>query len=350
MLLLFAIQALAIEEFYNEQQCKDLGINNCQRCQSPANTVYGPIQNFCLECTYGNRWEEISGVLQCVPLPKDKYTIKGWGRDCAECGAGNFWNGNTCKPCRYESAKCEKFNCCSDSADILCNVDAGFTLEDSKCICKRGLDFKVNGICHCPDDLTYLEYDEASKEYSCTDCVDKCPIGCSNFVCPKGTYLDSSNSDRAEQCKCKPIHYSCADATNDLPVNCLECNTVKGFSQLYIDLSGDSYCYCDCCKLENKLSSGAITCENLVNPADVYSQCVAPVQCGVNFIWSDKTQKCECSVKNLLIGDECLPLNVKYCYKKFSLHSEMVGNGQTYVCQCISGYVFSSATRSCKTQ
>jgi hypothetical protein len=271
------------------------------------NTDFGTLKVMCYECSEGHFWDQAQAA-RCVVIP-EKRAISGWGRDCAECGKGNAWSSAeiNCISCRYEASKCSSSPCCNPDEDLGCNEH--FELVDGKCICKRGDNFKINGDCWCLEDLTYVAYE--NEEIVCKQCVNKCPIGCSDFTCPDGTYLDKDNSDPTEQCKCKPVHYSCATGSGPLETDCITCNKDDGF--IGVTVKGQFYCYCECCLIEADK-----TCVH-ISPESDYTSCRAgnPSETSVND--DDTTVKCPtgttyngvkcvtivCDPGYVLVGDTC---------------------------------------------
>jgi hypothetical protein len=187
--------------------------------------------NFCYQCSQGYVWEN----KQCVIFDEAfQKRVPAFGRQCAECGQGNYWSDNqkTCVACKYQSAFCLYASpCCNDTLDIKCTPT--FTLINDQCQCERGSNFIFQNECICPDENTYTD-----GNGECIQCKDKCKIGCENYECQTGTYLNG--------CKCTPIHYSCDTADGPYETSCLTC--ADGFESVLID--SYHYCLCDCCSIE----------------------------------------------------------------------------------------------------
>ena len=344
LLIILALESLAINDKNDAAYCKSKGLDNCVRCPDMDNTDFGTLTVMCYQCADGYLWDQAHAA-KCVAIP-EKRTIAGWGRDCAECGNGNAWStANTnCIACRYEASKCASSPCCTPDTDLNCNKN--FELVGGKCICKRGDNFKINGDCYCLEDLTYVAYE--NDAIVCKKCEDKCPIGCADFTCPDGTYLDKNNADPDEQCKCKPVHYSCATGTGPLETDCTTCNTDDGFS--FVKLGDKSYCYCSCCLIEADESCVKIgpqsaydTCQGTSISQDtdcpdgflkVDGECVQIVMLcniGEELVNGECVPK-QCDYGFELVDGECVPISCDYGY-------ELV-NGECAPIICGDGYNF----------
>lgn len=85
----------------------------------------------------------------------------------------------------------------------------------------------------------YIAINDRTGAITCEQCKDKCNLGCEEFNCPEGKYLDG--------CECKPVHYSCKSAPNDKEDSCIECKLPFEFANLP---DGRKLCLCPCCSLE----------------------------------------------------------------------------------------------------
>ena len=233
---------ITINDITNTATCNGMYEEaNCARCfQSDAQDAQLiKAQSLCYQCNagsfYWNQWE-------CVALP-DHRNIPGWGRSCAECGAGNYWSdtAKSCKPCKYEAAKCSNGeSCCNDTVDFACTNTFSLDSNTNRCICSKGDHFKLYDKCYCVgQNDVYMEIDDNTGVVTCKACKDKCNLGCADFTCPNGTYLDG--------CQCKDVHYTCKTAPNDKEENCTECKLPFEFVTL---TDGKKLCMCPCCMVE----------------------------------------------------------------------------------------------------
>jgi len=268
---------------------------NCDRCW------LGNDPTYCYQCTPGTIW--VNNKCQTF----EQRTIPGFGRTCAECGMGNYWStsAKTCKPCRYESAYCiHGFPCCGDDGDNQC-TPTFVLVTPTQCGCLRGENFRVKDKCVCPLANTYI-----GPNGDCLSCTDKCPIGCSDFVCPVGTFLDG--------CKCTPCHYSCATCSKgNKETNCDTCKS--GFD--YVATKG--LCLCGCCTIEKDnvcVAEGDYT--------NVNGICYHRKDCPVGQ-YSDKNGICQCI-------DSTMVIKSGIC----------VSQGGTII-TCPTGYLFSAAQNMC---
>lgn len=125
--------------------------------------------------------------------------------------------------------------------------------------------------------------------------MNKCPIGCENFICPSNTYLDG--------CECKPIHPTCKTGSGPLDTNCITC--ADGFEKLTV--RDKTYCMCKCCSIEQNYKCIPIT--STYYPTDVCSKCASGQYYNIF-----KSGTCVCiNADEIIVDGVCINPNTIIC-------------------------------------